>query len=149
MADDLGMREPTNPQEAIYPQFEQMRRAFKAAGGEAYFHGITLLGLVKQIQKLIDDGPPLPATHIDAEGKPDGLTRMERGEKKLILEAFMIYPGNVQAAAKWLGIGRQTLYNKLAQYRINVREKPDDAAQRLSEKGLPAGDGVGEDCGDA
>ena len=126
---DLGVREPTIPAEPVYPEFERMRRAFKIAGGEAYFHGMTLLGLVKQMQKLLDDGPPLPAVHLDAEGKPDDLTRVERAEKKIILEAFMVYPGNIQAAAKWLGIGRQTLYHKLAQYRIKVREKADALAE--------------------
>ncbi|MET0943098.1 MAG: sigma-54 dependent transcriptional regulator [Mesorhizobium sp.] len=79
------------------------------------------------------------AARAGAEGKHFGLLRAldERGNIRSLaeLEAEMIrlaiehYQGQMSEVARWLGIGRSTLYRKLKEYGINHEL---DRAQRLS-----------------
>lgn len=97
-----------------------MRKAFDHVGGEARFHGHTLLRLVERIGKMLKDGPedapPLPeAMVIHIEPDP-GLTRWQTIEKEAIRMALARHCGNVQAASAWLGLGRNTVFTKMKQY---------------------------------
>jgi transcriptional regulator with GAF, ATPase, and Fis domain len=49
------------------------------------------------------------------------LTELERVERDQIVKALTEAAGNKAEAAKKLGIGRQTLYNKIKTYQIEVR----------------------------
>jgi transcriptional regulator with GAF, ATPase, and Fis domain len=49
------------------------------------------------------------------------LTELERVERDQIVKALSEAAGNKAEAAKKLGIGRQTLYNKIKIYQIEVR----------------------------
>ncbi len=49
------------------------------------------------------------------------LTELERVERDQIIKALTEAAGNKAEAAKRLGIGRQTLYNKIKIYQIEVR----------------------------
>lgn len=56
---------------------------------------------------------------IGVEVHGSGLTMMARAEVNVVAKALFLMKGNKQAAAKLLGIGRQTLYNKLVAYDVS------------------------------
>jgi|JI102314A1RNA_FD_contig_31_9330110_length_1993_multi_5_in_0_out_0_2 two-component system response regulator AtoC len=83
--------------------------------------------LVNEIYRavLICDQPQIDTEHLNlpqysqTEDAPiPGLTLMERTERAKIIEVLEQTGGNKFKTAKILGIGRQTLYNKLKQYQI-------------------------------
>lgn len=62
----------------------------------------------------------------------DDLTLMEKQERVTIINVLREKAGNKLAAAKTLGIGRQTLYNKLTGYRIQEVEYDPQAKRELA-----------------
>lgn len=83
--------------------------------------------LVNEIYRavLICDQPQIDLEHLNLpqysqteEAPIPGLTLMERTERAKIIEVLEQTGGNKFKTAKILGIGRQTLYNKLKQYQI-------------------------------
>lgn len=83
--------------------------------------------LVNEIYRavLICDQPLIDSEHLNLpqfsqseEAQIPGLTLMERTERAKIIEVLEQTGGNKFKTAKILGIGRQTLYNKLKQYQI-------------------------------
>jgi DNA-binding NtrC family response regulator len=88
-------------------------------------------GNVRQLQNVIQgaalmcEGPlvdvrDLSIRYFKAPGQPEeeNLTLLEAMERKKIQEVLQETHGNKLAAARKLGIGRQTLYNKLERYKI-------------------------------
>jgi DNA-binding NtrC family response regulator len=88
-------------------------------------------GNVRQLQNVIQgaalmcEGPlvdvrDLSIRDFKAPGQPEeeNLTLLEAMERKKIQEVLQETHGNKLAAARKLGIGRQTLYNKLERYKI-------------------------------
>ena len=74
---------------------------------------------------LIADGSMVDVEHLNLpqfsqSGEPEvaGLTLMERTERAKIIEVLEQTGGNKFKTAKLLGIGRQTLYNKLKSFQI-------------------------------
>ena len=51
------------------------------------------------------------------------ITPLELMEKEHIIKALRVYEGNITKASKALGIGRNTLYNKIDKYNINLTAK--------------------------
>lgn len=83
--------------------------------------------LVNEIYRavLLADGPLVDVDHLNLPqfcqtGDPEvpGLTLMEKTERAKIIEVLEQTGGNKFKTAKLLGIGRQTLYNKLKAYQI-------------------------------
>ena len=83
--------------------------------------------LVNEIYRavLIADGSMVDVEHLNLpqfsqSGEPEvaGLTLMERTERAKIIEVLEQTGGNKFKTAKLLGIGRQTLYNKLKSFQI-------------------------------
>ena len=54
----------------------------------------------------------------NSEGGEQNLTLMEAMERNKIVEVLKETGGNKQETARRLGIGRQTLYNKIKSYQI-------------------------------
>ncbi|WP_442793769.1 GAF domain-containing protein [Paracoccus sp. SMMA_5] len=63
---------------------------------------------------------PRPAS--DLLGRPDEATGLERAERAAVMRALARAQGNVSAAARALGIGRATLYRRMA--RLGIAENP-------------------------
>lgn len=68
------------------------------------------------------------SVHTDSDGPAEvtesGLTLLEQREKDLIVEMLAHTDGNKFKAAELIGIGRQTLYNKLKKYGIDSIGSP-------------------------
>jgi len=88
-------------------------------------------GNVRQLQNevqravLMCEGPAVDVADLSitmtAEDKPDSdLTIMEGVERNAIIQMLQDTGGNKLEAARRLGIGRQTLYNKIKAYGIPV-----------------------------
>lgn len=81
-------------------------------------------GNVRQLRNVIDSAVVMADERIEADvlGLREGPTdefaslKLSDWEKKLIVKALERTGGNVQEAAKLLGIGRATLYRKLDEY---------------------------------
>lgn len=56
-------------------------------------------------------------------GSPPAPRSLAEIEREAILACLQFFGGNKQEAARALGIGRQTLYNKLAQYAQEKNER--------------------------
>ena len=83
--------------------------------------------LVNQIYRavLICDSPLVDVDHLNlpqfsesSDSEVQGLTLMQKTERAKIIEVLEQTGGNKYKTAKVLGIGRQTLYNKLKAYQI-------------------------------
>lgn len=59
----------------------------------------------------------------------ESLKPMENLEKQAILDALQHAQGNVQQAAKLLGIGQATVYRKIKRYSIGTKDRQPSAAQ--------------------
>jgi len=69
------------------------------------------------------DAPDLSVTSVDVAEDRSGdtnFTRLEALERNAIIQVLKETSGNKLEAAKRLGIGRQTLYNKIKAYGIEV-----------------------------
>ena len=66
--------------------------------------------------KLVMRTMGLSAVASDAVSTDGSVTTLETLERRAIEQALFVLEGNVSLAAKQLGIGRATLYRKLAQY---------------------------------
>ena len=68
------------------------------------------------------DGPDLSITNVrtNVEGQDTSFTLLEGVERNAIVQMLKETGGNKLEAAKRLGIGRQTLYNKIKAYGIEV-----------------------------
>jgi two-component system, NtrC family, response regulator AtoC len=88
-------------------------------------------GNVRQLQNVIQravllcDGPLVTATDMEPAGTEatiphTHLTMMQDVERHAIVQALKETGGNKLRAAKRLGIGRQTLYNKMKSYNIEM-----------------------------
>jgi DNA-binding NtrC family response regulator len=68
------------------------------------------------------DGPDLSITNVrtNVEGQDTSFTLLEGVERNAIIQMLKETGGNKLEAAKRLGIGRQTLYNKIKAYGIEV-----------------------------
>ncbi len=91
-----------------------MRKAFDEAGGDARFHGHTLLRLFEKMSKMLNDGPedgkPYPESIIISTEPDPGLTRIETIIKEAQRYALQRCGGNVVQAAAWLGVSRNKFY---------------------------------------
>ncbi|CAM3302537.1 sigma-54-dependent Fis family transcriptional regulator [Brevibacillus invocatus] len=92
-------------------------------------------GNVRELQGVLiqaaflADGEDIEADHIQLEGldevrdvleSEDALPSLKETEKEAIRRAIRATGGNVSQAAKLLQIGRNTLYRKMAEYRISL-----------------------------
>jgi two-component system NtrC family response regulator/two-component system response regulator HydG len=91
-------------------------------------------GNVRQLQNevqravLLSEGPLVDASDLSvSQAKPEGVesmdtnfTLLEGVERNAIVQMLKETGGNKLEAAKRLGIGRQTLYNKIKAYGIEV-----------------------------
>ncbi|MCF7669581.1 MAG: sigma-54 dependent transcriptional regulator, partial [Verrucomicrobia bacterium] len=82
--------------------------------------------LQNQIQRalLMSEGTHITPQNlsIDTSGlvrREDGLTLLEAMERNAIIQVLKETNGNKNAASRRLGIGRQTLYNKLRRYSVD------------------------------
>lgn len=64
------------------------------------------------------EGALRPRPAADLLGRPDGPQGLERGEHAAVMRALARAQGNVSAAARALGIGRATLYRRMARLGI-------------------------------
>ncbi|MGB3933985.1 MAG: helix-turn-helix domain-containing protein, partial [bacterium] len=53
---------------------------------------------------------------------PARASSLAKLEQAAVLEALRSARGNISQAARWLGVGRTTLYRKIRLYRINLEE---------------------------
>lgn len=82
---------------------------------------------------------------LSAAYSPPDLARLsvlEKAERAVLQEANKRFSGNRGAMAEWLGIGRQTVYNKMAYYGLSMNGKTKlsdemEAALEASENGTP------------
>lgn len=76
------------------------------------------------------EGTLRPRPVADLLGRQDGLTGFDKAERAAVARALARAGGNVSAAARALGIGRATLYRRMARLGITDRpgaaEKPAD-----------------------
>ncbi|WCJ60140.1 sigma-54 dependent transcriptional regulator [Fontisphaera persica] len=88
-------------------------------------------GNVRQLQNevqravLIAAGPQIEVAdlsigHVEEESAPENLSLMDAMERNTILKVLQETGGNKVEAARRLGIGRQTLYNKIKSYGIEA-----------------------------
>ena len=91
-------------------------------------------GNVRQLQNeiqravLLSEGPDIQVTDlsisdikfISTEGQDTGFTLLEGVERNAIIQMLKRTAGNKLETAKRLGIGRQTLYNKIKAYGIET-----------------------------
>ncbi|MGC8886523.1 MAG: sigma-54-dependent transcriptional regulator [Verrucomicrobiia bacterium] len=129
--------------EEIMPLANLFLRRFSAQAGRA-FQGFTkeaqnLLmsydwpGNVRQLQNeiqravLISDGPLIDDKDLLTgivtgvkDTPPDGLTMWQVIERNAIIQVLRECNGKKLVAAKRLGMGRQTLYNKIKEYSIKI-----------------------------
>lgn len=74
-----------------------------------------------EIQRINEHRPPLNRNRllgVPTPAMPNGAT-LDDAERNLIVNVLKLH-GNKVKAASVLGIGRQTLYNKLTKYRIEL-----------------------------
>jgi len=57
--------------------------------------------------------------------EPEEIVSLETLERRAIEQALRVLEGNVSLAAQRLGIGRATLYRRLAQYGLLTGQEPD------------------------
>ncbi len=131
--------------EEILPLANAFLTRFAAQAGRV-FHGFTEAarnlmvsydwpGNIRQLQNevqravLISDGPHVDAADFSivpdaaqASAETGQFTLMEAMERNTILGVLKETGGNKLDAARRLGIGRQTLYNKLRAYGIDAKE---------------------------
>lgn len=69
---------------------------------------------------------PRPAS--DLLGREDEVTGFEKAERAAVIRALTRAEGNVSAAARALGVGRATLYRRMA--RLGISENPGRLSQR-------------------
>ena len=77
---------------------------------------------------LLSEGPDIQVTdlsisdikYISTEGQDTGFTLLEGVERNAIIQMLKRTAGNKLETAKRLGIGRQTLYNKIKAYGIET-----------------------------
>ena len=69
---------------------------------------------------LIDVGDLSIADQTDINGENTSLTLLEGIERQTIIQMLKETSGNKLETAKRLGIGRQTLYNKIKAYNIEA-----------------------------
>ena len=81
------------------------------AHGDADFPTWTKLALPKELREE-------PASPEDQDAPQQNLSRMQSMERDAIVQMLNETGGNKLEAAKRLGIGRQTLYNKIEAYGI-------------------------------
>jgi sigma-54 dependent transcriptional regulator, acetoin dehydrogenase operon transcriptional activator AcoR len=62
--------------------------------------------------------------HSRLEQKNDDLTTLANIEKASIEKALIMFKGNISETSRNLGITRNTLYNKIKQYDIEVAQRP-------------------------
>jgi DNA-binding NtrC family response regulator len=65
------------------------------------------------------------AAPVAANGAPEEILTLETLERRAIEQALRLLEGNVSLAAQRLGIGRATLYRRLAQYGL-LTEPPSN-----------------------
>ncbi|TGN49300.1 sigma-54-dependent Fis family transcriptional regulator, partial [Paracoccus liaowanqingii] len=68
---------------------------------------------------------PRPAA--DLLGRQDDLRGFDKGERAAVIRALARASGNVSAAARALGIGRATLYRRMA--RLGIGDNPGGLSQ--------------------
>lgn len=102
-----------------FDQFSQMREDFRAAGGIVCQHGMTLLSLVGQMQKLIFDGP------TEGDATPSSapfqalMVEREKMRSELVQKGLRKFKGNLANASKWIGINRKTLNREIERYGLS------------------------------
>lgn len=69
----------------------------------------------------IEPGEWLPASPVDV----DSMSKLERFERSEIMRALELHEGNLNLAAKELGISRTTLWRRLKYYRVQSDQDPD------------------------
>jgi transcriptional regulator of acetoin/glycerol metabolism len=62
------------------------------------------------------DGVVLPATAAGASASEDSVLNLDELEKRAIQRALGQFQGNLTKAAQALGLGRTTLYRKMARH---------------------------------
>ena len=88
---------------------------------ENYIEKVTIINKPVHIQNHIsDDISPLVTDNPDDDFVPQSLQDIE---KQTIQNTIMATKANMTRAAKILGIGRNTLYQKIKRYNINIKEK--------------------------
>lgn len=75
----------------------------------------------RRVLGLEREGAIRPRPAVDLLGRDDTLTGFDRAEHAAVMRALARAEGNVSAAARALGIGRATLYRRMA--RLGVAEK--------------------------
>jgi DNA-binding NtrC family response regulator len=65
------------------------------------------------------------AAPVAANGGPEEIVTLETLERRAIEQALRLLEGNVSLAAKRLGLGRATLYRRLAQYGLLTEPQPN------------------------
>lgn len=71
---------------------------------------------------LEKEGQLRPRPASDLLGRQDEATGFERAERAAVIRALARAEGNVSAAARALGVGRATLYRRMA--RLGIDENP-------------------------
>ena len=77
----------------------------------------------QESQRQANDQPDQPVSITDGTGE---LRTLEAIERDLIQFAIDHYSGHMSEVARRLGIGRSTLYRKVREYDLKVREDGDD-----------------------
>lgn len=72
----------------------------------------------RRVLGLEREGALRPRPAADLLGRQDALHGFERGERAAVVRALARAQGNVSAAARALGVGRATLYRRMARLRI-------------------------------
>ncbi|WP_378947355.1 GAF domain-containing protein [Paracoccus sp. R86501] len=73
----------------------------------------------RRVLGLEREGRIRPRPAADLLGRQDNLTGFDRGERAAVMRALARAQGNVSAAARALGIGRATMYRRMARLGIS------------------------------
>ena len=121
-AEQLGLREIT-----MDPEVEELFLQYQWPGNVR-----ELQNVIEQAVHLLEDDILLPEhlpeeflTASSGEGEvslPARASSLAKLEQAAVLEALRSARGNISQAARWLGVGRTTLYRKIRLYRINLEE---------------------------
>ncbi|WP_228461406.1 GAF domain-containing protein [Paracoccus liaowanqingii] len=81
----------------------------------------------RRVLGLEREGALRPRPAADLLGRQDDLRGFDKGERAAVIRALARASGNVSAAARALGIGRATLYRRMA--RLRIGDNPEGLSQ--------------------
>jgi transcriptional regulator with GAF, ATPase, and Fis domain len=113
----LDAATPETARDALYGVTEELRAAVEVSATDVATHDAPLHAVLDAIEEALrtgalDDGTPVLAPD-------DAIDALDVVERRLIVRA-LASQGSVARAARCLGLGRNTLYRRLAQHGLDL-----------------------------